>query len=72
MTKPCDIPLGEFEVSDGDFIESYNGCLQVAFAKKYIGGGVLQQGNVQVSVTYSKSYMRPTFLLTTDGMTHFP
>ena len=47
--KRCDIPLGEFEVSDGNFIESYNGCLQVDFANEYIGGGVLQQGNVQVS-----------------------
>ena len=44
----CDLPLGEFEISDRRFIESFEGCLQVDFANEYIGGGVLQQGNVQV------------------------
>ena len=41
--------LTEFEVHNGRFIESFDGCLQVDFANEYIGGGVVQQGNVQVS-----------------------
>ena len=47
--KTCDLTLNEFEISDGRFIESFDGCLQVDFANEYIGGGVLQQGNVQVN-----------------------
>ncbi len=46
--KSSKATLTEFEVSDGRFIESFDGCLQVDFANEYIGGGVLQQGNVQV------------------------
>ena len=46
--KSSKAALTEFEVTDGRYIESFDGCLQVDFANEYIGGGVLQQGNVQV------------------------
>ena len=55
--KSCDLSLGEFEISDGCFIESFDGCLQVDFANEYIGGGVLQQGNVQVRREYMYMYV---------------
>lgn len=51
--RDCDRQLTPFNVYDDRFIESFHGCLQVDFANEYIGGGVLQQGNVQVSVNQS-------------------
>lgn len=45
----CQKCLTPFESpSDGSLIESAHGCLQVDFANAYIGGGVLNLGNVQV------------------------
>ena len=47
----CESPLTEFESpTDGGLIEGAHGCLQVDFANAYIGGGVLNMGNVQVNV----------------------
>lgn len=46
--KKSEIPLGAFEVHASGVIEEHDGALQVDFANEYIGGGVLQQGNVQV------------------------
>ena len=43
-----DIPLCKFKIDSNDVIENSDGSLQVDFANEYIGGGVLQQGNVQV------------------------
>ena len=43
-----ELPLFEFEPKSEGLIESSHGCLQADFANEYIGGGVLQQGNVQV------------------------
>lgn len=42
------VPLGTFETHKEGFIEESEGSLQVDFANEFIGGGVLQQGNVQV------------------------
>ena len=44
----CDTPLVPFEPKSEGLIEDAHGCLQVDFANAYIGGGVLQLGNVQV------------------------
>ena len=45
----CESPLTPFESpTDGGLIEGAHGCLQVDFANAYIGGGVLNMGNVQV------------------------
>ena len=45
----CDKPLTPFNSpADGSLIEAAHGCLQVDFANAYIGGGVLNMGNVQV------------------------
>lgn len=45
----CQSPLTPFESpADGSLIEDAHGCLQVDFANAYIGGGVLNMGNVQV------------------------
>lgn len=41
-------PLLPFESLDRGTIESAHGCLQVDFASKHIGGGVLRKGSVQV------------------------
>ena len=47
----CESPLTPFDSpTDGGLIEGAHGCLQVDFANAYIGGGVLNMGNVQVSV----------------------
>lgn len=46
--KKSEIPLGAFEVHASGVIEEHDGALQADFANEYIGGGVLQQGNVQV------------------------
>lgn len=43
-----ELPLGPFFCEDDGVIESSHGDLQVDFANEYIGGGVLQMGNVQV------------------------
>ena len=45
----CDTPLVAFEPKSVGLIEDAHGCLQVDFANAYIGGGVLQMGNVQVN-----------------------
>lgn len=45
----CQKALTPFESpTDGSLIEDARGCLQVDFANAYIGGGVLNMGNVQV------------------------
>ena len=45
----CQKALTPFESpTDGSLIEAAHGCLQVDFANAYIGGGVLNLGNVQV------------------------
>lgn len=45
----CQKPLTLFvSPADGSLIEAAHGCLQVDFANAYIGGGVLNLGNVQV------------------------
>lgn len=41
--------LGSFEIHSNGVIEECDGSLQVDFANEFIGGGVLQQGNVQVN-----------------------
>ena len=46
--KSSDVLLSGFDVSADGVIEEHDGALQVDFANEYIGGGVLQQGNVQV------------------------
>ena len=46
----CDLPLTEFSSDAVGVIEESHGDLQVDFANAYIGGGVLQMGNVQVCV----------------------
>lgn len=45
-----EIPLGPFEIDAVGVIEDSHGSLQIDFANEYIGGGVLQQGNVQVKL----------------------
>jgi poly(ADP-ribose) glycohydrolase len=42
--------LQPFELSEGGIEQGGEGMLQVDFANEYIGGGVLQDGNVQVVV----------------------
>lgn len=42
-------PLTSFSCEPNGLIEESHGDLQVDFANEYIGGGVLQMGNVQVS-----------------------
>ena len=44
----CELLLSPFSSVDG-LIEESHGDLQVDFANEYIGGGVLNMGNVQVS-----------------------
>ena len=44
----CDKPLGVF-ISCSGLIEENHEALQADFANKFIGGGVLTLGNVQVS-----------------------
>ena len=44
-----DILLSSFSCEDKGLIEDAHGDLQVDFANEYIGGGVLELGNVQVS-----------------------
>ena len=46
--KFSNVLLGEAESRSEGKIEEAHGCLQVDFANELIGGGVLQQGNVQV------------------------
>ena len=46
--KFSNVLLGEAESRSDGKIEEAHGCLQVDFANELIGGGVLQQGNVQV------------------------
>ena len=41
-------PLSQFTTDSEGLIGNACGSLQVDFANEYIGGGVLQQGNVQV------------------------
>lgn len=45
----CELPLGSFSCEPNGVIEDSHGDLQVDFANEYIGGGVLQMGNVQVT-----------------------
>ena len=47
----CELPLVSFSTSEG-VIEKSDGDLQVDFANAYIGGGVLELGNVQVCINY--------------------
>lgn len=42
------VPLCKFDIDSNGVIEESDGSLQVDFANEFIGGGVLQQGNVQV------------------------
>lgn len=42
-----------FKTFDDGSIEDDHGCLQVDFANKYIGGGVLSMGNVQEEIRFS-------------------
>ncbi len=44
----CEDKLLPFEALPEGTIESADSCLQVDFANAYIGGGVLNMGNVQV------------------------
>ena len=44
----CNLQLGPL-LSHKELIEENHAALQVDFANKFIGGGVLQLGNVQVS-----------------------
>jgi hypothetical protein len=46
--RSCDKPLQPFESLDHGVIEGAHDCLQVDFANKFIGGGVLRRGSVQV------------------------
>ena len=46
--EECEKTLSSFESLAEGTIESADGCLQVDFANAYIGGGVLNLGNVQV------------------------
>lgn len=47
----------EFEATnEGTIEDSGEECLQMDFANKFIGGGVLGQGCVQVQKFYSKSF----------------
>jgi poly(ADP-ribose) glycohydrolase len=47
----CESHLTLFDSpTDGGLIEGAHGCLQVDFANAYIGGGVLNMGNVQVNM----------------------
>lgn len=48
LWKNCEKPLLPFESLDSGTIENAHGCLQVDFANKFIGGGVLRRGSVQV------------------------
>lgn len=43
-----DKSLSPFTVNSESLIGDAHGCLQADFANEFIGGGVLQQGNVQV------------------------
>ena len=52
----CDLPLVSFSTSEG-VIEKSEGDLQVDFANEYIGGGVLQLGNVQVWINYWRFFI---------------
>ena len=45
----CNRPLSQFSCEEEGLIEDAHGDLQVDFANRYIGGGVLEMGNVQVS-----------------------
>ena len=45
----CELPLGPFSCHPDGVIEDSHSDLQVDFANEYIGGGVLQMGNVQVT-----------------------
>ena len=47
--EKSDKPLCSLESLPVGLIEDADGCLQVDFANAYIGGGVLQFGNVQVT-----------------------
>jgi hypothetical protein len=46
----CDRPLSQFSCEEEGLIEDAHGDLQVDFANRYIGGGVLEMGNVQVGL----------------------
>ena len=45
----CNEPLVDLLSYEGQLIEDNHAALQVDFANKFIGGGVLHLGNVQVS-----------------------
>lgn len=46
-------PLGALEVQDVGAIEDADGFLQVDFANRYLGGGVLSGGNVQEEIRFA-------------------
>ena len=47
-----DVLLSSFSCEEKGLIEDAHGDLQVDFANEYIGGSVLELGNVQVSVIF--------------------
>jgi poly(ADP-ribose) glycohydrolase len=49
----CDRPLSQFSCEEEGLIEDAHGDLQVDFANRYIGGGVLEMGNVQEEIRFS-------------------
>ena len=67
----CESPLTPFDSpTDGELIEGAHGCLQVDFANAYIGGGVLNMGNVQVNVCAQTMQLYTAILLSyTDIVT---
>uniref|UniRef100_A0A7S1WGI5 poly(ADP-ribose) glycohydrolase n=1 Tax=Alexandrium catenella TaxID=2925 RepID=A0A7S1WGI5_ALECA len=50
--RKCDKPLSRASVNSGT-IEDSHGNLQADFANEYLGGGVLQGGNVQEEIRFS-------------------
>ena len=60
----CTTPLLAFESFTEGRIEDAHGSLQVDFANEYIGGGVLNMGNVQVCYTsFSNIHLLTKLLL---------
>jgi poly(ADP-ribose) glycohydrolase len=49
----CDAPLSRLHVASNGFIEDAVGMLQVDFANKFVGGGVLSDGCVQEEIRFA-------------------
>ena len=52
-----EVPLSAFSCEEDGLIEDSHGDLQADFANEYIGGGVLQMGNVQVLLYIYTDYL---------------